>query len=72
MTLLELKQMSCLFRLGSDVKSTVQNKQGTVRILYLADGVKFIVRYRTEHFLTRKKAEALKCIFLKPGDVLIA
>lgn len=72
MTLLELEKMGCLFRVGSSVKSTDQDKQGTVRILYLADVGEFIVRYRTERFLTHKKAEALKSIFLKPGDILIA
>jgi len=72
MTLLELEKMGCLFRVGSSVKPADQDKQGAVRILYLADIGEFIVRYRTERFLTHKKAEALKSIFLKPGDILIA
>ncbi|HXH54583.1 MAG TPA: restriction endonuclease subunit S, partial [Gammaproteobacteria bacterium] len=72
MTLLELEKMGCLFRVGSDVKSADQDKQGRVRILYLADIGEFNVRYRTQRFLTYQKAKALKCIFLKPGDILIA
>ena len=46
--------------------------EGRVRILYLTDVGEFNVRYRTSCFLTLKKAEALKSIFLKPGDILIA
>ncbi len=72
MTLLELEKMGCLFRVGSDVKPADQDKQGTVRILYLADVGEFSVRYRTERFLTHEKAKTLKYIFLKPGDILIA
>jgi len=72
MTLLELEKMGCLFRVGSDVKPADQDKQGGVRILYLADIGELNVRYRTERFLTTQKAETLKCIFLKPGDILIA
>jgi hypothetical protein len=72
MTLLELEKMGCLFTRGSSVKSADKDKQGTVRILYLADVGEFSVRYRTERFLTRQRAEALKSVFLKPGDILIA
>ncbi|HEV2523709.1 MAG TPA: restriction endonuclease subunit S, partial [Gammaproteobacteria bacterium] len=72
MTLLELEKMGCLFRVGSGVKATDQDKQGTVRILHLSDVGEFSIRYRTERFLTHKKAEAFKSIFLKPGDILIA
>ncbi len=72
MTLLELEKMGCLFRVGSRVKFSDEEKTGTVQVLYLADIGEFNVRYRTECFLTVKKAEALKSIFLKPNDILIA
>jgi hypothetical protein len=72
MTLLELEKMGCLFRVGSDVKPADQDKQGTVRILYLADIGEFSVCHRTERFLTTQKAKTLKYIFLKSADILIA
>jgi hypothetical protein len=72
MTLLELEKMGCLFRGGSDVKPADQDEYGRVRILYLADIGEFSVRYRTERFLTYQNAKTLNCIFLKPGDILIA
>jgi type I restriction enzyme S subunit len=72
MTLLELEQRGCLFKLGSRVTSTALNLSGTVRVLSLADVGEFTVRYRTKRFLTRQKAERLDGLFLKPGDILIA
>jgi type I restriction enzyme, S subunit len=57
---------------GDWIESKDQDPNGDVRLIQLADiGVgKFL--NRSARYLTSKKANQLKCTYLKPGDILIA
>lgn len=57
---------------GDWVESKDQDPEGEVRLVQLADIGDGHFRDRSERFLTRDKAHALRCTFLKPEDVLIA
>jgi len=57
---------------GDWIESKDQDPNGEVRLIQLSDiGDGFFLN-KSERFLTRKKADELRCIYLEPGDVLIA
>ncbi len=57
---------------GDWVESKDQDPEGDVRLIQLADvGDGFYVD-KSARFLTKSKAQELKCTFLKPGDILLA
>ncbi len=57
---------------GDWVESKDQDPNGDVRLIQLADIGDGTYRDKSSRFLTRGKAEELRCTFIKPGDVLIA
>jgi type I restriction enzyme S subunit len=61
-----------VFTDGDWVESKDQDPDGDVRLIQLADVGDGKYRDRSARFLTRKKAEQLRCTFLKAGDVLVA
>jgi type I restriction enzyme S subunit len=61
-----------LFIDGDWVESKDQDPNGDVRLIQLADVGDGVYRDKSDRFMTRAKADALRCTFLKEGDVLIA
>jgi type I restriction enzyme S subunit len=61
-----------VFSDGDWVESVDQDPNGDVRLIQLADVGDGSYRDRSERFMTKAKAEELRCTFLKDGDVLIA
>jgi type I restriction enzyme S subunit len=61
-----------VFTDGDWVESKDQDPDGDVRLIQLADVGDGEYRDRSARFLTSKKAEQLRCTFLKAGDVLVA
>jgi len=61
-----------LFSDGDWVESKDQDPSGTVRLTQLADVGVGEFRDRSDRWLRPDQAAALRCTFLKPGDVLIA
>lgn len=57
---------------GDWVETVDQDPNGDVRLIQLADVGDGIYRDRSNRFMTKAKAEGLRCTFLKAGDVLIA
>jgi len=57
---------------GDWVESKDQDPSGEVRLIQLADIGEGKFLDKSNRYLTRRKAEELKCTFLKAGDVLIA
>lgn len=57
---------------GDWVESEDQDPNGDVRLIQLADVGDGCYVNKSARFLTKKKAEELRCTFLKPGDVLVA
>jgi type I restriction enzyme S subunit len=57
---------------GDWVESKDQDPNGDVRLVQLADVGDGVYRDRSDRFMTKAKAEELRCTFLKDGDVLIA
>jgi type I restriction enzyme S subunit len=57
---------------GDWVESKDQDPDGDVRLIQLADIGDGCFRNRSHRFLTKEKALALGCTFLKAGDILIA
>ncbi len=57
---------------GDWVESKDQDPNGDVRLIQLADVADGFYKDKSARFLTKEKALALNCTFLKKGDVLIA
>ena len=57
---------------GDWVESKDQDPNGDVRLIQLADVGDGVYRDKSDRFMTKAKADALRCTFLKDGDVLIA
>jgi type I restriction enzyme S subunit len=57
---------------GDWVESKDQDPNGNVRLIQLADVGDGVYRDKSDRFMTKAKADALRCTFLKDGDVLIA
>ena len=57
---------------GDWVESKDQDPDGDVRLIQLADVGDGVYVDKSSRFLTAAKARALKCTFLKEGDVLVA
>ena len=57
---------------GDWVESKDQDPEGDVRLVQLADVGDGEYIDKSARFLTSAKARALKCTFLKPGDVMVA
>jgi type I restriction enzyme, S subunit len=57
---------------GDWVESKDQDPDGDVRLIQLADVGDGVYVDKSSRFLTAAKARALKCTFLKGGDVLVA
>lgn len=57
---------------GDWIETKDQDPNGDVRLIQLADIGDGIFFNRSSRFLTRQKADELRCTYLKPGDVLIA
>ena len=57
---------------GDWVESKDQDPNGDVRLIQLADVGDGVYRDKSDRFMTKAKAEELRCTFLKEGDVLIA
>jgi type I restriction enzyme S subunit len=57
---------------GDWVESIDQDPSGNVRLIQLADVGDGVYRDKSERFMTKAKAEELRCTFLNEGDVLIA
>lgn len=57
---------------GDWVESQDQDPDGDVRLIQLADIGDGVYNDRSSRFLTRSRAEELKCTFLKKGDLLIS
>jgi len=57
---------------GDWVESKDQDPNGDVRLIQLADIGDGEYVDKSSRFLTSAKAKALKCTYLKPGDVLVA
>ncbi|MCC6409955.1 MAG: restriction endonuclease subunit S, partial [Planctomycetes bacterium] len=71
-TIPELVGPDGVFCDGDWVESVDQDPTGDVRLIQLADVGDGVYRDRSERFLTRAKAQDLRCTFLEEGDVLIA
>ncbi len=61
-----------IFNDGDWVESKDQDQTGDVRLIQLADIGDGKYLDRSNRFMTSIKAKALRCTFLKPGDLLIA
>ncbi len=61
-----------LFCDGDWIESKDQDPNGNVRLIQLADIGDGYYRNKSFRFLTKEKANKLKCTFLKPDDLLIA
>lgn len=57
---------------GDWVESKDQDKNGSVRLIQLADIGDGFFKNVSSRFLTRKKADELNCVFLREGDILVA
>jgi type I restriction enzyme S subunit len=57
---------------GDWVESKDQDPEGDVRLLQLADVGDGEYIDKSDRFLTSAKARALRCTYLKPGDVMVA
>lgn len=57
---------------GDWVESKDQDPEGDVRLLQLADVGDGEYIDKSDRFLTSSKARALRCTYLKPGDVMVA
>lgn len=57
---------------GDWIESKDQDKNGTVRLIQLADVGDGTFRDKSDRFMSRESAHALNCTFLKAGDVLVA
>ena len=57
---------------GDWVESKDQDPAGDVRLIQLADVGDGIHRDKSDRFMTKAKANELRCTFLEKGDVLIA
>src|ERR1035441_2972954 len=57
---------------GDWVESKDQDPNGDVRLIQLADVGDGAYRDKSDRFMTKAKAEELRCTFLSQGDVLIA
>ena len=57
---------------GDWVESKDQDPNGDVRLIQLADVGDGVYRNKSDRFMTKAKADELRCTFLKDGDVLIA
>lgn len=57
---------------GDWVESKDQDPEGDVRLIQLADVGDGEYIDKSDRFLTSDKAQALRCTFLQPGDVLVA
>jgi type I restriction enzyme S subunit len=71
-TISEIVDHDGVFSDGDWVESKDQDPNGDVRLIQLADVGDGVYRDRSNRFLTKEKADELKCTYLKPGDVLIA
>jgi type I restriction enzyme S subunit len=61
-----------LFADGDWVETKDQDPNGDVRLIQLADIGDGVFRNRSNRFLTRSRANELRCTFLRAGDVLVA
>jgi type I restriction enzyme S subunit len=57
---------------GDWVESKDQDEKGSVRLIQLADIGEGTFLNKSNRHLTKKKAIALRCTFLKKGDILVA
>ena len=71
-TIPELVGNDGVFIDGDWVESKDQDPDGDVRLIQLADVGDGVFRDKSDRFMTRAKAEELRCTFLQTGDVLIA
>lgn len=72
LTLPEMIGENGIFIDGDWVESKDQDKNGSVRLIQLADIGDGNFRDRSDRYLTPEKAEELRCTFLQQGDVLVA
>ena len=68
----ELISNDGIFCDGDWIETKDQDPEGEVRLIQLGDIGDGIFIGKSNRFLTLKKAEELKCTFLKKGDILIA
>ena len=71
-TIPDLVREDGVFIDGDWVESKDQDPNGDVRLIQLADVGDGVYRDKSDRFMTKAKAEELRCTFLKDGDVLIA
>jgi type I restriction enzyme S subunit len=71
-TLPQLIGAQGLFSDGDWVETKDQNPNGDIRLIQLADIGEGVFRDRSNRFLTKQKADELRCTYLEPGDILIA
>ena len=71
-TIPDLVRNDGVFIDGDWVESKDQDSNGNVRLIQLADVGDGVYRDKSDRFMTKKKADELRCTFLKDGDVLIA
>lgn len=70
--LLDAMASAELFVDGDWIESKDQDPEGDVRLVQLADVGDAEYLDRSARFLTSTKAAALRCTFLRPGDILVA
>ncbi len=63
---------SGIFKDGDWVESKDQDQNGEIRLIQLADIGDGIFLNKSERYLTKIKAQELKCTYLKEGDILVA
>ena len=68
----QLLEKASVFTDGDWVESKDQDPEGSVRLIQLADIGDGSFVDKSARFLTRQKAEELKCTFLRAGDILVA
>lgn len=71
-TISDLVGRNGLFIDGDWVESKDQDPNGEVRLIQLADVGDGAYRNKSNRFMTKAKADELRCTFLEEGDVLIA
>lgn len=71
-TIPELVGSDGVFIDGDWVESKDQDPDGDVRLIQLADVGDGCYRDKSDRFMTKAKADELRCTFLQKGDVLIA
>jgi type I restriction enzyme S subunit len=71
-TIPELVGNDGVFIDGDWVESKDQDPDGDVRLIQLADVGDGVYRDKSDRFMTKAKAEELRCTFLQKDDVLIA